>query len=355
MDRLALYFAIFKQIKSLPPVLQADLTGKVVLVTGANTGLGFEAAKHFARMNPQRLILACRSEEKGNQAVRKIERDTGYTKAETWLLDLNRFASVQAFADRYEKEGGGRLDILVENAAISSAQTYEKTEDGYMKTIQVNALAPSLHTFLLLPHMIRTAQEHPETNPRIVIVSSGMHHFSMLPTEVGRKISEQPNFIEALSSLEYFKQIPVSDHYSDTKLLNMFFARALQSKLSKSCPSIVVDSVDPGYCISDLRRSLSGPGAWFLLLLDRLFAYSTEEGSRNLVHAALVGNRATIGPSEDEGQFKGAYLSTQKISDVSSFASSGAGLRLQAKFWDEMVEIATNKDERVAKLATTHF
>ncbi|KAJ3890061.1 hypothetical protein GG344DRAFT_78194 [Lentinula edodes] len=344
MDRLALYFAIFKQIKSLPPVLQADLTGKVVLVTGANTGLGFEAARHFARMNPQKLILACRSEEKGNQAVRKIERDTGYTKAETWLLDLNSFASVQAFADRYEKEGGGRLDILVENAAISSAQT-----------IQVNALAPSLHTFLLLPHMIRTAQEHPETNPRIVVVSSGMHHFSMLPTEVGRKISEQPNFIEALSSLEYFKQIPVADHYSDTKLLNMFFARALQSKLSKSCPSIVVDSVDPGYCISDLRRSLSGPGAWLLLLLDRLFAYSTEEGSRNLVHAALVGNRATIGPSEDEGQFKGAYLSTQKISDVSSFASSGAGLRLQAKFWDEMVEIATNKDERVAKLATTHF
>ncbi|KAJ3915596.1 hypothetical protein F5877DRAFT_81690 [Lentinula edodes] len=344
MDRLALYFAIFKQIKSLPPVLQADLTGKVVLVTGANTGLGFEAARHFARMNPQKLILACRSEEKGNQAVRKIERDTGYTKAEMWLLDLNRFASVQAFADRYEKEGGGRLDILVENAAISSAQT-----------IQVNALAPSLHTFLLLPHMIRTAQEHPETNPRIVVVSSGMHHFSMLPTEVGRKISEQPNFIEALSSLEYFKQIPVADHYSDTKLLNMFFARALQSKLSKSCPSIVVDSVDPGYCISDLRRSLSGPGAWLLLLLDRLFAYSTEEGSRNLVHAALVGNKATIGPSEDEGQFKGAYLSTQKISDVSSFASSGAGLRLQAKFWDEMVEIATNKDERVAKLATTHF
>ncbi|KAJ3854745.1 hypothetical protein EV368DRAFT_80337 [Lentinula lateritia] len=355
MDRLALYFAIFKQIKSLPPVLQADLTGKVVLVTGANTGLGFEAAKHFARMNPQRLILACRSDEKGNQAVRRIERDTGYTKAETWLLDLNRFASVQAFADRYEKEGGGRLDILVENAAITSAQTYEKTEDGYMKTIQVNALAPSLHTFLLLPHMIRTAQEHPETNPRIVIVSSGMHHFSKLSTEVGRNISEQPNFIEALSSLEYFKQIPVVDHYSDTKLLNMFFARALQSKLSKSCPSIIVDSVDPGYCVSDLRRSLSGPGAWFLLLLDRLFAYSTEEGSRHLVHAALVGSTETVGASEDEAQFKGAYLSTQKISNVSSFASSEAGLRLQAKFWDEMVEIAGNRDERVANLAKTHF
>ena len=52
------------------PLVTEDLTGKVVLVTGANIGLGFEAAKHFASMNPERLIIACRSEEKGNQAVK---------------------------------------------------------------------------------------------------------------------------------------------------------------------------------------------------------------------------------------------------------------------------------------------
>ena len=51
------------------PLVTEDLTGKVVLVTGANIGLGFEAAKHFASMNPERLIIACRSESKGNQAV----------------------------------------------------------------------------------------------------------------------------------------------------------------------------------------------------------------------------------------------------------------------------------------------
>lgn len=57
------------QSTKLPPVATADLNGKTVVVTGANVGLGFEAAKHFARMNPSKLILGCRSEEKGKNAV----------------------------------------------------------------------------------------------------------------------------------------------------------------------------------------------------------------------------------------------------------------------------------------------
>ncbi|KAJ3986640.1 hypothetical protein F5890DRAFT_956913 [Lentinula detonsa] len=355
MDQvIASLFALLQQLKPLPHVLQADLTGKVVVVTGANTGLGFEAAKHFAQMNPKKVILACRSEEKGEQAVQKIVR-TGYMRAEVWLLDLSSFDSVQAFADRFEKEGGGRLDILVENAAVAPLESYQKTKDGYMTTIQVNALAPSFHSLLMLPHMIRTAEEHPETSPRIVFVSSGLHESSTLSTDISKEILAQPNFIDALSSLEYFNQIPTDNHYSDTKLLNIFFARALQTRLSKFCP-IVVNSVDPGYCISDLRRSIvSGPRGWLFWLMDRLVAYSSEEGSRSLIHAALAGSKATIGASEDETKYKGAYLSTQKIASVSKFARSEAGLRLQETFWDDMVQIASERDERVARFVKTYF
>ena len=57
------------QWTTVPPVLTADLTGKSIMVTGANTGLGFEAAKHFARMNPARLILACRNGQRGLDAA----------------------------------------------------------------------------------------------------------------------------------------------------------------------------------------------------------------------------------------------------------------------------------------------
>lgn len=62
--------AFFKEQFAAPvPLITADLSGKIVMVTGSNTGLGFEAAKHFASMNPERLILACRSEAKGKKAV----------------------------------------------------------------------------------------------------------------------------------------------------------------------------------------------------------------------------------------------------------------------------------------------
>lgn len=60
-----------------------------------------------------------------------IKKETGCESIELWILDLSKFASVQAFAERFEKEGGGRLDILVENAAVIPADQYQKTEDGW--------------------------------------------------------------------------------------------------------------------------------------------------------------------------------------------------------------------------------
>jgi retinol dehydrogenase 12 len=132
------------------PLVTEDLTGKVVLITGANIGLGFEAAKHFASMNPERLIIACRSEDKGKQAIKgdpltysfplmetmaadhvqiEIKEATKFDKAELFLLDLASYASVSAFCEKVEKEVP-RLDILVENAALAQAE-FIPTPDGW--------------------------------------------------------------------------------------------------------------------------------------------------------------------------------------------------------------------------------
>lgn len=111
-----------------PPVVKADLTGKTIIITGANVGLGFEASKHFATMNPKKMILACRDEAKGRAAAEEI----GYAAAEVWPLDLASFKSVTAFADRVEHELE-RLDILLLNAGFAS-QSYGLTEDGYEST-----------------------------------------------------------------------------------------------------------------------------------------------------------------------------------------------------------------------------
>jgi retinol dehydrogenase 12 len=137
------------QFWKVEPVVRADLTGKTIVIVGANVGLGFEAAKHFASMNPKRLVLGCRSQEKGQAAVQgKFARDwdwaffvdefclaiqtTGFKNVELALVDVSSFASVSAFADAFIRDGS-QIDILVYNAAVI-LQQYSATRDGWEET-----------------------------------------------------------------------------------------------------------------------------------------------------------------------------------------------------------------------------
>ena len=145
------------QLATVPPVEHEDLTGKTVVVIGANVGLGFEAAKHFAKMNPERIILGCRSKERGeaavtgetnpllsylsvshNYAYKELKAETGYKSAELWIIDLARISSVVDFAERFEKEGS-RLDILLLNAGIEPVHGQQLTIDGFEQTSVIHS------------------------------------------------------------------------------------------------------------------------------------------------------------------------------------------------------------------------
>ncbi|KAF7369525.1 WW domain-containing oxidoreductase [Mycena venus] len=314
------------------PVLKVDLTGKTVLVLGANTGLGFEATKHFATNNPARLILACRSQSKGQAALNKLKTATGYSKAELWIVDLAEFESVKQFADRFERDGG-RLDILVENAAVA-APKYEATKDGWEASLEVNYLSTSLFALLLLPAMIKTAQQH-STIPRLVFVSSGAHY----EVEIEKNVRENPDMTKTLGSSEYCTKKKMMSRYQLTKLLNLFFARALNDRLLRSTP-LIIDAVSPGYCYSELRREFTGILAFIDSLMERLLALTTEEGSRHVVWAALA-------RQEDPDVLRGQYISNCQIQEVSDFILAPEGVKAQDQLWDELVDILGKVDLRV--------
>ncbi|CAK5283324.1 unnamed protein product [Mycena citricolor] len=324
------------------PVVKADLAGKTVVVIGANTGLGFEASKHFAQMNPGRLILGCRSESKGMEAVEKIKKDTGFS-AELWLIDLADFGSVSAFADRFEHDCE-RLDILVENAGVSTDK-YTVSKDGWetsSHSMQVNDLSTPLLALRLLPLMIKTAREH-QITPRLVIVASDVHYW----TEISKEVAEDPSPLSVLGGAE-FCSVPkqMANRYFLTKLLNVFFVRAFNDRLPLATP-VVIDTVNPGFCRSELIREAVGLIRLVFPIMQLLLAHPTEVGSRQLVYAAL---------GEGNGEkLRGQFITNYGVAEVSDFILTPMGVKLQDRLWDDLIDILKKVDPKVDGIVNSYL
>jgi retinol dehydrogenase-12 len=134
-------------------------------------GIGLEAAKHFTRLGASKVILGCRSREKGEVAKEKIEILTGRKNVvEVWEIDLRSHESVRQFCNRAGKLD--RLDVVVENAGLATPN-YEEVEN-MESTITVNVISTFQMALLLLPKLREQATKHNIT-PRLVIVASDAH------------------------------------------------------------------------------------------------------------------------------------------------------------------------------------
>ncbi|KAG2112708.1 uncharacterized protein F5147DRAFT_632379 [Suillus discolor] len=336
---------VIDQWSVVPPVETANLSGKTVLVVGANVGIGLEASKHFARMRPARLIIACRNEAKGKVALVEIEWETGYNGCELWIVDLANFASVTAFADKFEKEGGD-LHILVMNAGIAQPD-YQLTTDGWESVLQVNHLATSLLSLLLIPRLIAAGKKS-STPSRIVIVSSEFHYWITPAKEV--QASSKP--LKTLSSQEWCIPEHMKSRYHESKLLNVFFVRALTDRLQSITPLSVV-AVNPGFCHSQLLR------VWFetttfsfstivLAIKKRLLAWTAEQGSRQLIFAA-------VGGRDNEENMKGGYVSLGRIVEVADFVLSDEGHKMQDTIWNETIDILNRVSDKIAPIVQDYL
>ncbi|KAG2112709.1 uncharacterized protein F5147DRAFT_759577 [Suillus discolor] len=344
MKKSVLSFVI-DQWSVVPPVETANLSGQTVLVVGANVGIGLEASKHFARMRPARLIIACRNEAKGKVALAEIEQETGYNGCELWIVDLANFASVAAFADKFEKEGGD-LHILVMNAGIVQPD-YQLTIDGWESVLQVNHLATSLLSLLLIPQLIAAGKKS-STPSRIVIMSSELHYWITPAKEV--QASSKP--LEMLSSQEWCIPKHMQSQYGESKLLNVLFVRALTDRLQSVTPLSAV-AVNPGYCYSQLRR------VWYetttfsvskiaLAIQERLLAWTAEQGSRQLIFAA-------VGGRDNEENMKGGYVSLGRIVEVADFVLSDEGHKMQDIVWKETIDILSGVSDKIGQIVRDYL
>ena len=180
---------LYSQLFVTPPVPTKGFNSQTVIVTGSNTGLGLEAARHFVRLNAEKVILAVRSPEKGEAAKKSIEESTKRLEVvEVWRLDMGSYASVKEFAKKADTLN--RIDVLLLNTGVSLS-TYEVCEDNEA-TITINVVSTLLLALLLVPKLGETASTY-ATTPHISIVTSELHYLAAFKERDSRNIIQALN------------------------------------------------------------------------------------------------------------------------------------------------------------------
>ncbi|RSL98315.1 hypothetical protein CDV31_012630 [Fusarium ambrosium] len=160
------------QYSSLPITLSsADCAGKVFVITGANSGLGFECVKHLVTLGCKKVVMAVRSRQRGLDALTLVESETGVKGvAEIWELDVGNFDSVKRFATKVEEELE-RVDGLINNAAAADGSW--SIVQGMESSIAVNLVGTILLTVLIMPYLRKCVKQF-NCTPRVSFLTSGL-------------------------------------------------------------------------------------------------------------------------------------------------------------------------------------
>ncbi|KAL7811133.1 hypothetical protein V8C26DRAFT_437649 [Trichoderma gracile] len=321
-EKRATMLAFFqRQLFHEPPVWtrqDVDLSGKTAIVTGSNTGLGFECSAQLLDLGLSKLILAVRSESKGEEAKKLLlERQNSSTSPpviEVWKLDLSSYDSIVAFAERAKTLQ--RLDIAVHNAGLSK-KNYEKNKfTGHEETIQVNYLGLALFTMLLLP--ILEDKNSIEQPGHLVLVSSDTSSWAQF---------KEKNSVPLLAGLDKPESFDSQDQYAISKLLGQMFLSQLVKRVPLS--STIINAPNPGLCKSSLVREHDG-------LFDRLFmwAFYLFFGRHIAVGARAFTDAAVKQGPESHGQ----YLEDGKVQPMAPLVYTPEGHVIAERLWKETLD-----------------
>ncbi|XP_013912272.1 PREDICTED: WW domain-containing oxidoreductase, partial [Thamnophis sirtalis] len=252
-----------------------DLSDKVIIITGANAGIGLETAKSFA-LHGAHVILACRNTSRADEAVRQILKEWHKAKVEAITLDLASLQSVWEFAETFKSKNLA-LHVLVCNAAVFGLP-WQLTEDGLERTFQVNHLGHFYLIQLLKDVLCRSAPA------RIVMVSSESHRFMDIKENSGKL---DFNLLSP-SKKDYWAMLA----YNRSKLCNILLSNELNRRLSTH--GVISNAVHPGNLIySSLHHNW-----WFytlLFTLARPFTKSLQQGAATTVYCAVAAELEGLG------------------------------------------------------------
>jgi retinol dehydrogenase 12 len=274
--------------------MATDMTGKVCLITGATSGIGWETAHALATQGAM-VALVGRDAERAQKAIDEIRASAPNAQIESYLADLSAQEQVRRLAQEFQSRHD-RLDVLI-NDAGAMFPTHRESVDGIEMTLALNHLAPFLLTSLLLDTLKASAPS------RIVTVSSDAHQ------------SARINF----DDLQLARGYGPWRAYGQSKLMNILFTNELALRLAGT--GVTANTLHPGFVASNFGKS-EGPFWAAAFTLMRPFMISAEKGAQTVIYLAS---------SPDVADATGGYYVNCKPARSSSIARDEAAAR---RLWE---------------------
>jgi NAD(P)-dependent dehydrogenase (short-subunit alcohol dehydrogenase family) len=249
--------------------------GKLAVVTGANSGIGWITALELARAGAE-VILTARTKAKGQDAVDRIRRQLSQAKVRFELLDLASQRSVRTFAAKVNSNET-RLDLLVNNAGVMRIPRRQVTEDGFEMQFGTNYFGPFALTVLLLPALQRAAY------PRITTVSSGAANMGLKRINFG--------------DLQWEKSYGPWNAYCQSKLADLMLMLELARRSSADGIRLISNAAHPGFARTNLQTS--GPGRPLNFLERSIMPLMSHDAA----NGALPTLRAATSPDASSGTY----------------------------------------------------
>lgn len=292
-----------------------DQSGRTVVITGANSGLGFAATKLFARKGAH-VVMACRNLDRARTAQEEVRSSLGEPSLSVLELDLADLESVRSFVTAFE-QGHDDLHVLCNNAGIMAIPRRE-TADGFEMQFGVNHLGHFALTGLLIDRLQETSGES-----RVVTHSSGLHE------------NGEIEFEDLQSERDYDKW----EAYAQSKLANLLFAYELDRRLRDLGASVKSVGCHPGYADTALQQrgpEMSGSRIrlWGMKIANRLFAQSAEQGVLPMLYAATA-------PEISGGEYvgPGGFMNMRGQPEIQESSALSTDIDVAARLWEISEEL----------------
>jgi NAD(P)-dependent dehydrogenase (short-subunit alcohol dehydrogenase family) len=258
-------------------------SGKTVLITGANSGIGYQAAKEMARHGAH-VLLGCRDAAKGQAALERLEREAPGASAEVVLLDMASLTSIRSFAAGFAARAVP-LDVLINNAGVMALPTREMTADGFERQFGTNHLGHFALTGLLMPQLLAAPA------PRVVTVASLAHRNGKIHFENLQRRGPQRADVRGGSESE--RQYKPWDAYAESKLANILFSNELDRRARTAQSRLMSVAVHPGVSRTSIFENGPGSGglkAMVMKVLAPVLMQSDDAGALPTLFAATSPN-----------------------------------------------------------------